>query len=100
MAEQAEADSGFAERQKWIKSREELMAQIMPKPRTVRVLPKDDVIRRVIKHPRGRIGFPASGSVEWPLDRWTRRRIAEGDVVEEHSQQTKPPAYTKPVHHG
>jgi hypothetical protein len=88
MAEQAEADSGFAERQKWIKSREELMAQIMPKPRTVRVLPKDDVIRRVIKHPRGNIAFPETGSVEWPFDRFTKRRIEDGTVYEEKATRS------------
>jgi hypothetical protein len=51
-----------------------------PLPR-VRVLPKDDDTRLYLRHPSGNIGFPESGSVEWPLDRFTHRRIADGDVT-------------------
>jgi len=77
--------NGFMIRQKFIAERKELMARLMPKRRAVRVNPKDDDMRRTLKHPSGHIGFPTSGSVEWPLDRWTRRRIADGDVTTETS---------------
>jgi len=45
----------------------------------VRVEPANDDLRAVLKHPSG-IRFHATGSVEWPLDRFTRRRIADGSV--------------------
>jgi hypothetical protein len=50
---------------------------------TVRVIPRDEGIRKLLRHPlRGR-GFPSTGSVEWPLDTFTRRRIRDGDVTVE-----------------
>jgi hypothetical protein len=52
---------------------------------TVRVKPRDESIRKLLRHPlRGR-GFPSTGSVEWPLDTFTRRRIRDGDVTVEGS---------------
>jgi len=48
---------------------------------TVRVTPRDENIRKLLRHPlRGR-GFPSTGSVEWPLDTFTRRRLRDGDVT-------------------
>jgi hypothetical protein len=57
----------------------------------VRVLPTNDDMRRLLKHPRG-IAFPSGGgSVEWPNDNFTRRRIAEGAVtIEERAKPEKP----------
>jgi hypothetical protein len=49
--------------------------------RVVRVLPKNDQIRKYIKHPRTRVGFPAEGSAEWPNDTFTKRRVIDGDVT-------------------
>lgn len=49
--------------------------------RVVRVLPKNELIRKYIKHARTRVGFPAEGSAEWPNDTFTKRRIADGDVT-------------------
>jgi hypothetical protein len=49
--------------------------------RVVRVLPRNDQIRKYIKHPRTRVGFPAEGSAEWPNDAFTKRRIIDGDVT-------------------
>ena len=64
----------------------------------VRVVPTEDKYRK-LKHPNG-IGFRATGSVEWPNDRFTKRRIAEGVVkVEEARAQHQKPAprkYDKP----
>jgi ribosomal protein L15E len=45
----------------------------------VRVLPRDDNVRALIKHPRAG-AFRSSGSVEWPFDTFTKRRIREGVV--------------------
>jgi hypothetical protein len=49
--------------------------------RVVRVLPRSDQIRRYIKHPKTRVGFPAEGSAEWPNDTFTKRRVRDGDVT-------------------
>jgi hypothetical protein len=45
----------------------------------VRVEPASDDLRRVLRHPNG-MGFRAEGSVEWPNDRFTQRRIADGSI--------------------
>ena len=64
-------------------ARQERLARMraMVPDQTVRVNPRDESIRKLIRHPlRGR-GFPSTGSVEWPLDTFTRRRIRDGDVT-------------------
>ena len=64
-------------------AREERLARMrsMVPDQTVRVNPRDEKIRKLIRHPlRGR-GFPSTGSVEWPLDTFTRRRLRDGDVT-------------------
>jgi hypothetical protein len=50
--------------------------------KTVRVNPVNDTMRRLLKHPHAG-GFPKSGSAEWPDDRFTKRRIADGDITRE-----------------
>jgi hypothetical protein len=64
-------------------ARKERLARIraMVPDQTVRVTPRDENIRKLLRHPlRGR-GFPSTGSVEWPLDTFTRRRLRDGDVT-------------------
>lgn len=56
----------------------------------VRVIPRDDEMRAILRHPSG-MAFLAEGSVEWPLDNFTRRRIAEG-VVSIETPEPAPPA--------
>ena len=46
----------------------------------VRVVPANDAMRRILKHPRG-MAFRSSGSVEWPLDKFTQRRSADASVL-------------------
>jgi hypothetical protein len=82
----AQPESGFAIRQERIKARRELMARLTPQYPRARVNPKDDDMRRVLKHPGG-IAFPATGSVEWPYDKFTRKRIADGSVTVEDKRQ-------------
>jgi hypothetical protein len=82
-------ESGFAIRKERIKARQELMARITPRYPRVRVMPRDDDMRRLLKHPNG-IGFPATGSVEWPNDKFTRKRIADGSVTEEKAAAPAP----------
>ena len=61
--------------------------------KTVQVTPTNDDYRRVLKHPRAG-GFPKSGSAAWPLDRFTERRLRDGDIkIDEGS-----PAEAKPKH--
>jgi hypothetical protein len=45
----------------------------------VRVEPADDNMRRLLKHPRAG-GFRSEGSIEWPNDTFTQRRLREGSI--------------------
>lgn len=50
----------------------------------IRVVPRDDDMRRLLKHPRAG-GFRSEGSLEWPDDTFTQRRLRDGSVkAEEH----------------
>jgi hypothetical protein len=88
MAEQIDAQE---QRKKMIDARNEWLRERMPKREPVRVVPQDETTRKLLKHPSG-IRFPPSGSVEWPLDRFTRRRLADGSVTREGDKAGgKPP---------
>lgn len=54
----------------------------------VLVEPKNEAMRRVLKSSEGG-GFRASGPAEWPLDSFTRRRLADGSIrrVEEEKRE-------------
>jgi hypothetical protein len=54
----------------------------------VRVVPRDDVMRSALQHPTG-IGFRPSGSVEWPNDRFTQRRLSEGTITLENKEDAE-----------
>ena len=45
----------------------------------IRVVPVDESKRAILKHPSG-ARFRVEGSAEWPNDRFTQRRLADGDV--------------------
>ena len=47
---------------------------------TIKVTPKDDTMRKLLQHPKAG-GFRADGSADWPNDRFTQRRIRDGDVT-------------------
>jgi hypothetical protein len=49
-------------------------------PQRVRVNPRDDKIRSLMKHPASG-GFLSEGSTEWPLDQFTKRRLREGAIT-------------------
>jgi len=56
----------------------------------VRVLPRDDKVRKSISHYPTGIKFPAEGSVEWPHDTFTKKRIRDGSVkVDERSGEER-----------
>jgi len=54
-------------------------------------------MRRLLKHPNG-MGFRPTGGIEWPNDRFTKRRLRDGTVKveEEKKEETHPP----PLAHG
>ncbi len=64
--------------------------------KTVRVTPENDAMRRLLKHPHAG-GFPKEGTAEWPDDRFTKRRIADGDITREEEKPArhadKPPKH-------
>jgi hypothetical protein len=60
----------------------------------VRVEPANDDMRRLLKHPRAG-GFRSEGSIEWPDDTFTKRRLKEGSITLAKPPETKPP----PPHH-
>jgi hypothetical protein len=50
-------------------------------PGRVRVLPRDDEFRKSHRNVVGHPDFPEQGSVEWPNDQYTKRRLRDGDVT-------------------
>jgi len=75
----------------------------------IKVVPKNDIIRKQIKHPTAG-PFRAVGSMDWPNDSFTARRIKDGDVTvveeppadqpegtEASTQQTHPDAVQEAV---
>ncbi|MFH0298357.1 hypothetical protein AAFX91_14160 [Bradyrhizobium sp. 31Argb] len=58
------------------------------RPKPVRVTPASDELRKVLKHPNGSGFLPGGGSAEWPNDRFTKRRIADGSVTVEESSDS------------
>jgi hypothetical protein len=57
--------------------------------RTVHVTPANDDMRRLLRHPRAG-GFGKEGGTDWPDDRFTQRRIADGDIKKREDEH-KPP---------
>jgi hypothetical protein len=66
---------------------------------TVKVTPKDDTMRRLLQHPRAG-GFRKDGSAEWPDDRFTKRRLRDGDIELEKQNNQHKPEQQKPPPHG
>ncbi len=63
----------------------------------MKVWPKNEEMRKMLKHPDGNIPFREEGPAEWPDDSFTYRRIMDGDVTTEEqnkvvSQSAKKPA--------
>jgi hypothetical protein len=67
--------------------------------KTVRVTPVNDVMRNVLAHPRAG-HFPAEGSMEWPDDGFTLRRIQDGDVTVEKTEGEGEPHEGEHPHEG
>jgi hypothetical protein len=58
----------------------------------IRVWPKNEDIRKYIVYPIGNIKFRATiyDSVEWPLDQFTKRRLAKGDILDHPPPKPEP----------
>ena len=71
----------------------ERVARFVPPP--VRVNPRDDGVRKYIKHLPSKRGFPAEGPALWPNDNFTARRLRDGSVTlapPEEKKSDKPQA--------
>lgn len=68
-----------------LRHRERVQKLAEAAPSGVRVVPAKEEYRKVLKHPKG-AAFPETGSVEWPDDRFTKRRLADGSVTREAEQ--------------
>jgi hypothetical protein len=65
---------------------------------TVQVWPKNEQIRKIIRHPTAG-AFGVEGPSVWPDDQYTARRIADGDVLTEAPQEApkqEPQSYEPP----
>jgi hypothetical protein len=60
----------------------------------MKVMPKNDDVRRVLKHPVAR-GFRKEGPAEWPNDSFTARRIADGDITVVEEDNAHKPRHSK-----
>lgn len=81
-----------SERTKRIAERKARMRALNPPGESVRVNPASDELRKALKHPTSGMKFPAEGSAEWPLDAFTKRRLADGSVTREEQQREAAPA--------
>jgi len=76
-------------REQQVEARKAHMRKVNPPLPRVRVNPKDDDMRRLLKHPSTGVRFPAHGSVEWPLDQFTRRRLKDGSVTKDERAERR-----------
>jgi hypothetical protein len=74
-----------------MRERTERMRKAATRP-GIRVEPANDDMRRLLAHPR--VGhFRSEGSMEWPDDSFTHRRLRDGDIkhVEGNKDKAPPP---------
>lgn len=70
-------------------------------PGTVKVLPANEDMLRLLRHPVKKVGFTNMTSpVTWPDDAFTKRRIRDGDVtVVDTTKKEEPPPQEIVVDH-
>ena len=71
-----------------LRQRERMQKLAEAAPAGVRVVPAKEEYRAVLKHPNSG-NFPAEGGTEWPDDRFTKRRLADGSVLREGAPKTQ-----------
>ena len=92
----SQAFDPIAIRKKAIEARKAMLASRMPKRERIRVTPASDDVRRSLRHPDAG-GFPVSGgAADWPLDRFTRRRLLDKSVTAA-KPEAKPEAKHQPA---
>jgi hypothetical protein len=64
----------------------------------VNVIPKNDTIRKLIKHPVAG-AFRSEGSSNWPDDTFTHRRLADGDITLEEVKKEEPQHHKEEPQH-
>lgn len=86
------APNGGGERARLLKARSDRVKALMPKRPMIHVEPTKDDYRKYLKHPNG-TAFPhGGGGIDWPNDRFTQRRIADGSVKAiERSEEKRTP---------
>ena len=79
-----------------MRERVERLNKIKVRP-GIRVEPANDDMRRLLAHPKaGR--FRSEGSMEWPDDTFTHRRLRDGDIKRaEKAKPKQPEAPKQPV---
>jgi hypothetical protein len=81
-----------------LRHNERMMKLSEAAPKGVRVVPQDKY-RGVLKHPKAG-GFSGEGGKEWPDDRFTKRRLADGSVtLESETKKAEPEHYKGPARH-
>ena len=80
-----------------LRHRERMQKLADAAPAGVRVVPAKEEYRAVLRHPLGG-SFPAEGGKEWPDDRFTKRRLADGSVIPEAAPKAKPDEGPQPEH--
>jgi hypothetical protein len=67
----------------FLTKRERLLAKLRENSRAgkrLRVEPKNDLMRQILRHPTAGF-FRGVGAAEWPDDKFTHRRLKDGDIT-------------------
>jgi len=73
-------------RQQQIEARQARIRATIPQIPRVRVTAASPELAQVLRHPSARKFPDDGGSVEWPLDAFTKRRLADGSIKAESEE--------------
>jgi hypothetical protein len=62
----------------------------------VQVWPKNEAMRKLLKHPHDNVSFREEGPSDWPDDSFTHRRVMDGDIVLEDPDAAASTTITPP----
>jgi hypothetical protein len=66
----------------FLSKRDRILAKMRENSRAgarLRVEPKNDLMREILRHPTAGF-FRGQGAAEWPDDKFTQRRLRDGDI--------------------
>jgi hypothetical protein len=66
----------------FLSKRDRILAKMRENSRAgarLRVEPKNDLMREILRHPTAGF-FRGQGAAEWPDDKFTQRRLKDGDI--------------------